>query len=304
MADFTASEAAEVLLAIRMKLIKVLAIIAITWAIVFAFVADPLLTKVVDDLYPGNVEQSRNLEEISHVSSELKRIASILDSYVANPNNESAMKNASQALKELSKIALKVSASPIYLRPLEGLILKLKISLIFGIVVALPYILHLSYRTLKTRTDLLENVSVTKSQAVRYGLVSAILFVLGVIYGYFLLKFFLVFLYGSAEKQGVIPLYSLSEFVSFVVLMLTIFGIVFQMPLVMLFLVGNSIVEYRTLTYYRRHFYVTFFVIGAAITPPDVFTQLMVALPMVVFFELSLLLTRIVHRDKIKGAKV
>jgi len=59
-------------------------------------------------------------------------------------------------------------------------------------------------------------------------------------------------------------------------------------------------VKYRTLKYYRRHLYVAFFIIGAAITPPDVFTQLMVAIPMVIFFEVSLLVIRIIYRDKIK----
>ena len=95
-------------------------------------------------------------------------------------------------------------------------------------------------------------------------------------------------------------MYTISEFIGFIVLMLTIFGLVFQMPIVMLFLVGNDIVEFKTLKYYRRHFYVAFFVIGAAITPPDVFTQAMVALPMIAFFEISLLSIRVIHRKKIK----
>jgi len=64
----------------------------------------------------------------------------------------------------------------------------------------------------------------------------------------------------------------------------------------MFFLVRNKIVSYETLSYYRRHIYVAFFVIGAITTPPDVFTQIMVAVPMVIFFEISLLLVRIYAR--------
>ena len=79
----------------------------------------------------------------------------------------------------------------------------------------------------------------------------------------------------------------------FVFLMLVLFGFVFELPVLMYFLVKNGFVKFETLRYYRRHIYVAFFVIGAALTPPDVFTQLMVAVPLVVFFELSLFIIRL-----------
>jgi len=249
MADFTASEAAEVLLMLRRKLIRIFAIVAIVWAISFTFIADPLIEKIKSDMLPEG-------------------------------------------------------ATLIFTYPLEGLILKLKISLYLGIAVALPYIIYLIYRALKERTDLMDNVSLTKGTAVRYATASLILFASGVAYGYVvMLPLFMRFLYQTAQSQGVLAFYTISEFISFIVLMLVIFGVVFQMPLIMLFLVGNDVVEYSTLTYYRRHFYVGFFIVGAAITPPDVFTQLMVAAPMIVFFEASLLITRLVHRKKLGRGK-
>jgi len=189
----------------------------------------------------------------------------------------------------------------VYLYPLEPLMLKLKISLYLGIAVALPYIVHTIYTTLKERTELLNNVQISKSRAIKYLIVGAILFTAGVAYGYVvMLPLFMKFLYSLAVQQGALAYYSISDFVSFIVLMLVVFGFVFEMPLIMCILVGNGIVKYQTLKYYRRHLYVAFFVIGAAITPPDVFTQLMVAVPMVLFFEISLLVIRIIYRDKIK----
>jgi sec-independent protein translocase protein TatC len=249
MADFTASDAAEVLLVLRKKLIRIFGIVAATWAVVFTFVADPLITKLMNDMLPKGAEV-------------------------------------------------------IYTAPLEGLILKLKISLNFGLVIAIPYILYLSYRTLKERTAILNNVTLTKGMAIRYAIASVALFTVGVAYGYLImLPVFMRFLYQTAVSQGVLAFYSISEFINFIVLMLTVFGLVFQMPLIMLFLIGNNVVEYNTLKYYRRHLYIGFFVIGAAITPPDVFTQLMIAFPMILFFEISLLLVRIVYRGKIKKIK-
>jgi len=246
MADFTMSEAAEILVTLRTKLIRIIAIVAVVWAISFVFVADTIVLKVKDDLLPEG-------------------------------------------------------AKLIYRYPLEGMILKLKISLIFGFAAALPYIIILVYNSLKERTEILSNVNLKKGTAFRYIVVSIILFTAGVIYGYYILRFFLQYLYQMAAGQGVLAYYTISDFINFAVLMLTIFGVIFQMPLIMTFLVGHGLVDFNTLTYYRRHLYVAFFVLGAAITPPDVFTQTIIAIPMILFFEISLIVIRIIHRSKIQG---
>ncbi len=239
MSDFTLTELAEILVAIRVKLIRIFLIIAIAWSLSFFSISNAIIEKIKNDLLPEG-------------------------------------------------------ANLIYKAPLEGMILKLKISLIIGFLFALPYIVYLTYKTLRDRTEILSNFHMSKSQAVIYGIVSAILFIMGLAYGYMLmLPIFLQFLYQSAKSQGVLAFYSLSEFVNFIVLMLAIFGIIFQMPLLMYILVKNGIARLETFKFYRRHFYVAFFTIGAIITPPDVFTQLMVGLPMILFFEISILVVRI-----------
>ncbi len=234
MTELTLRDVAEILVAVRMKLIKVIGIIAVVWALSYVFIADHVIEKVEKDLLPEGA------------------------------------KLITQA-------------------PLELLMLKIKVSLIFGFLAALPYIIYITYKTLKERTELLKDFEISKSKAILYAIVAAILFVMGVAYGYIvMLPLFLKFLYSIAQSQGVLALYSIAEFINFVVLMLAVFGVTFEMPLIMHFLVKNGIVDLSTFKYYRRHFYVVFFVIGAIITPPDVFTQLMVALPMILFFEVSL----------------
>ena len=242
MAEMTATEIAEIILAMRTKLFRIAIIVAVVWAISFAYIADIVISKIEQDLLPEG-------------------------------------------------------ANLIYQYPLEGLILKLKISLIFGFVAALPYMSKLAYEALRDRTEILSHVELTKMKVVKYISASIVLFLIGLTYGYSLmLPLFLQFLYQSAAAQGVLAYYSLAEFINFVVLMLAIFGIVFQMPLVMTFLVSNDLVKLETVRYYRRHFYVVFFIIGAAITPPDVFTQAMVALPMIILFEFSILISKIFER--------
>ncbi len=192
-------------------------------------------------------------------------------------------------------------AELIYRTPLEGFMLKMKISLALGVVAAIPYVLYIAYRTLKERTDLLKNFEFTRGQFVKYGVASVLLFIAGVAYGYIImLPIFMKFLFSMAQSEGVLSYYTISDFVMFVVKMLLVFGLVFQMPLAMVLLVGNGIVKYSTVKYYWRHVVVAIFTIAAIITPPDVLTQLMVAVPMIIFFGISLAITKLVYRNKIK----
>ncbi len=196
-------------------------------------------------------------------------------------------------------------AELIYRTPLEGFMLKMKISLALGFVAAIPYIVYVAYKTLKERTDVLKDFEFTKGQVVKYAIASVFLFITGVAYGYIImLPVFMKFLFNMAQSEGVLSYYTISDFVMFVVKMLLVFGLVFQMPLIMIFLVGNGLVKYSTIKKYWRHFVVAIFTIAAIITPPDVLTQMMVAIPMVLFFGISLAITKIVYRDKIaKEAK-
>jgi sec-independent protein translocase protein TatC len=282
---------AEILLGLRRELLKIILIIIASSSIFFAFFVNPVVQKILYDLYPGEIVIS-NREKVAEVAMKLQNVSNVLMNYSNYPTEENRTLALASA-KELVRLAMELTTSPILTSPLEGLLLNLKISLAVGIAIALPYISLVTYRTLKERTEILENVRVTKSSAFKYLVSSILLFMAGVFYGYNMMKFFIRFLYTMAISQGVTPLYSLSEFVSFVALMLVLFGLVFQLPIVMFFLVRNDIVKYETLKYYRRHIYVLFFVVGAITTPPDVFTQIMVAVPMVVFFELSLLFVRV-----------
>jgi sec-independent protein translocase protein TatC len=286
-----AKDWAEVLASLRREILKIAFIIISVSSIFFAFGANWLINRIIMDLFPAEATLS-NRDRILEISFKLQNISDILANYAYFPSDRN-MTAALNASRELVRIAMELTTSPILLSPLEGLLLNLKISLAVGVAVAVPYILSVSYKTLKQRTDLLKNVNLRSSTAVKYLAASSFLFVAGIIYGYYMMKLFLRFLYITAVNQGVTPLYSLSEFVSFVALMLVLFGFVFQLPVVMFFLVRNKIVSYDTLKYYRRHIYVGFFVIGAITTPPDVFTQIMVAVPMVVFFEASLLFVRV-----------
>lgn len=289
-------EWAEILVRLRREVLKIAIVVIVVSSLFFVFGANLVVGKILHDLFPGEVV-IENRERLLTIVEELRDVSTSLEKYAHYPSEENRTL-AFEASKRLVRIAMELSTSPVLLTPLEGLLLNLKLSLAVGIAAALPYILHLLLKAMKS-SGVLE-VEVKKTLAFKYGVVAVLLFILGIVYGYNMMKFFIRFLYTMAVAQGAVPLYSLSEFVNFVSLMLVLFGLVFELPVVMFFLVRNGIVRYETLAYYRRHIYVAFFVIGAITTPPDVFTQIMVAVPMVVFFEISLLFVRMFGRKKVR----
>jgi sec-independent protein translocase protein TatC len=269
-----AKDWARILVEIRKSLIKIFTILVISIIVSFPFTAS-IIQFVIDELYPRPLLST---EEIQRISEELQKSAD-------NLKNASA----TDALQELRKISKLISpyAGPVVLTPLEVLVLSIKISIAIGIASVIPYIILLASRVLKSR-------GLFKTSTIYYVISSLILFFVGVIYGFFILKIIIQFLHNITVSQGVIPLYSLAEFVNFALFMIFIFGFFFQIPVVMVFLTRNRIVQYETIKYYRRHCYVLFFVISAIVTPTvDVFTQTMLAIPMILLFEFGLLFSKI-----------
>jgi sec-independent protein translocase protein TatC len=186
-------------------------------------------------------------------------------------------------------------AKLVYVSPLEVMMLELKLSVIIGLLITLPLIAFYIYKAISRRYSVQIPISIGKGQFVVLGIAAVIMFILGTSYAYFfMLPLFLKYLYMDAAGSGVTATYSVFKFISFVASGTAMFGLVFELPIVLTFLTRNGFVKYNTLVTYRKHLYVIIMIIAAAITPgADVFSQMMIAVPMVVFFEISLVIVRI-----------
>jgi len=186
-------------------------------------------------------------------------------------------------------------AKLVYVSPLEVMMLELKLSIIIGLLITLPILAFYIYRTISKRYSVRIPITIGKGQFIFLSLAVIIMFVLGAAYAYFLmLPMFLKFLYLDAAESGVTATYSIFKFISFIATTVAIFGLVFELPIVLTFLTRNGLIQYRTLVTYRKHIYVLIMFIAAFITPgTDIFSQMMVAVPMVIFFEISLIVARI-----------
>ncbi|WP_374387457.1 twin-arginine translocase subunit TatC [Sandaracinobacter sp.] len=130
------------------------------------------------------------------------------------------------------------------------------------------------------------------------------LFVAGACFAYFLaiptaLKFLLGFqgdLGNSGVSQEALP--SVGQYLSFIMQFLFAFGVAFLLPVLLVLLNRAGIVTREQLVGFRRYFIVVAFVIAAIFTPPDVVSQLLLAVPLVILYELSLIAIRFTDRPK------
>ncbi|MDI6688600.1 MAG: twin-arginine translocase subunit TatC [Desulfobacterales bacterium] len=122
---------------------------------------------------------------------------------------------------------------------------------------------------------------------------SSFFFVGGALFGYFIVfpfgfKFFLGF-----ASETIKPLPSMKEYLSFASKLLLAFGLVFELPLIITFMAKLGMVSVEFLKKNRKYALLLFFVAAAILTPPDVVTQIMMALPLMLLYEISIIGARI-----------
>ena len=131
-------------------------------------------------------------------------------------------------------------------------------------------------------------------------ILSTIFFTGGALFGYFLVfplgfKFFLGF-----ATETIRPLPSMREYLGFSSKLLLAFGLVFELPLVLTFMARLGIVSVDFLKKNRKYALLLFFAGAAIITPPDVVTQIMMALPLMLLYEVSIIGAGIFGKNKLR----
>ncbi len=181
----------------------------------------------------------------------------------------------------------------VFLAPTEAFFTRLKIAVFAGLAVASPFVFYQFWRFV--RPALMENEARYISLAVvsstvffAGGLAFALLVVLPI--G---IRFLLSF-----ETPELTAMISISRYVDFAGMMLLAFGLVFQLPVVFFFLTRLGIVKPRFLSKHRKAAIVTLLVAAAVLTPPDIFTQLLMAVPLLALYEFSLLVSRLAARQR------
>ncbi|HPG38436.1 MAG TPA: twin-arginine translocase subunit TatC [bacterium] len=181
----------------------------------------------------------------------------------------------------------------IYLSPTEGFMIYIKVSICAGLVVAFPYIAYQLWQFIVP--GLLER---ERKYVPHIAFFTTVCFLTGAAFAYYLivpfgLKFLLAF-----QTDYLSATIAIGKYLGFVVTLILVFGAVFELPVLAFFLSYIGLLTPEFLTKYRRYGIVIIFIIAAVLTPPDVFTQLMLAGPLLILYEISILITKLVRKKK------
>lgn len=181
-------------------------------------------------------------------------------------------------------------AELIFLSPAEAFWADLKVALFAGFLAALPVVLYEVWQFVAP--GLLQN---ERASLFPFLVLSIIFFFIGMAFCYFVaMPFALDFLIDYGRKSGIKPQISVSMYIDFNLKFLLGFGLVFELPLAMLFLSRMGLLTPAFLTRNRKYAILVAFLIAAILTPtPDVFNQCVMAIPLILLYEVGILAVRL-----------
>ncbi len=169
----------------------------------------------------------------------------------------------------------------------------LEIAFFGGIILSLPYILYQAW--LFIAPGLLEH---ERRYFPRLIFSATTLFLTGVAFSYFIvLPFALNFFIGLAPPE-IKPNIAIDFYIGFAIRMLVIFGIIFELPVLSYFFSKIGLLTPQLMRQYRRHAIVVIFIGAAILTPPDIMTQVLLAIPLLLLYELSIWISGVVVRGR------
>lgn len=181
----------------------------------------------------------------------------------------------------------------VFLSPAEAFVTNVKVALSFGLIFSSPFVIFQIWQFVSSGLTPIE-----KKYIRIFGPASFLFFIIGIFFGYFVivpigLKFLLSF-----ASESLLPMIAISKYISYLLSLTFSSGLVFETPIVILFLTKVGIISPGVLTKRRREAIVFIFILAAFLTPPDVISQLLMALPLLVLYELSIFFSKIVYKEK------
>jgi sec-independent protein translocase protein TatC len=171
-----------------------------------------------------------------------------------------------------------------------------KVALLVAFLIALPYVLYQVWGFVAPGL-----YSHEKRLVLPLVVASWLLFLVGMSFAYFLV-FPMVFKFmASIAPQGVAWMTDIDKYLSFVLTTFVAFGITFEVPVVVIVLVRAGVITIEKLKEFRPYVIVGAFVVGAVFTPPDVISQVMLAVPLCLLYEAGLILARFGGRAPVRS---
>ena len=175
----------------------------------------------------------------------------------------------------------------------------LKVTAMVAFVMSLPFVLYQVWAFIAPGLYAHE-----KRLGVPLIISSTILFVLGMSFCYFFVFGQVFSFINSFAPKSITPAPDIEAYLSFVMTMFLAFGLAFEVPVALVVMVKMGVVTVEKLKEWRSYFIVGAFIVAAVVTPPDVVSQLALAIPMCILYELGIIASRLVSRPAKKEEAV
>jgi len=187
------------------------------------------------------------------------------------------------------------STKLVFLAPAEGFWMNMKIALVAALILALPVIFQQLWSFISPGLHGKE-----KKYVVPFVLTATSLFLVGGAFCFFIvLPFAMSFLLTYKIGDFMMPMLSVGQYIDFCLKFLLAFGIVFELPIFIIFATRMGLVTTKTLAKNRRYAVLVAFIAAAILTPtPDVFNQTLMAVPMIILYEVGILASRVFVRPE------
>jgi len=169
-------------------------------------------------------------------------------------------------------------------------------SIFFGFIFAFPYIIYEVWKFLKPA--LYDN---EKKNAQSFIIVSSLLFFIGILFGYYVITPLSVNFLGSYRVADEVKNnFDLNSYTGLLKASCLSAGLIFELPIIIYFLTKLGLVTPEFLKKYRKYALVLVLILAAIITPPDIISQVIVAIPMIVLYEVSIKISKVIIRKQEK----
>ena len=199
------------------------------------------------------------------------------------------------------KAALPPGSSLVFINATEPFFTYLKIAAIAGVIVALPVILWQIWGFIAPGLYAHE-----KRLALPFVLAGCLCFGSGTFFGFvyvFPMVFAFLVKYGTGTGD-ISAMLSMGSYLSLTSQLLLAFGMVFELPVVIFFLARMGVIDHHWLRRNRKYAILVAFIVGAILTPPDVFSQTALAIPFIILYEVGIIIARLFGKKKVAAAEV
>ncbi len=180
----------------------------------------------------------------------------------------------------------------IFLTPSEALMANLRLAFITSAGVTLPVILY------QLLAIAMKVVGRAKKAAVILTFVMYILFGLGISFAYFVVLPFALNFFIGFSGADLVPVFSIARYLTFTTSFMFSFGLVFQMPVLFWFLGSIGLINTAFLRSNRKYALLIVIIFASILTPPDIFSQVLMAIPLMILYELGIFMVYLAWRKK------